>query len=363
MTLNAPPKAPMSSPITSTRSSRAHLLAQRRRRSPAGRSSLRHSTAPARPSREPRQPLHGAAPSPSGCGSRSANTPSRRRRRVGHRQRQRLLASPRRPRASTSARSASMSTPSSRTRALLALDRVAARPLLDAAPAARSACRRARRGRACASSRPRSASGPRRRSPARARRSVASNIASASLPSTRHAREPVARRRARPGRRANCWPVGVEYAYWLFSRTKMTGSCWTPAQFIASWKSPREVEPSPNQVIATARLAAQLERHRHARRDEHHVGQHRDHPDAADRVVAEVDVAVAPARDAARAAHVLGEDRGRASTPRTRCAPRSRCRMQRRSSAAIANAAPTDDRLLRRSRRRTSRAPCPGGRG
>ncbi len=30
----------------------------------------------------------------------------------------------------------------------------------------------------------------------------------------------------------------------------MTGSFWTPAQFIASWKSPREVEPSPNQVIA-----------------------------------------------------------------------------------------------------------------
>ena len=30
----------------------------------------------------------------------------------------------------------------------------------------------------------------------------------------------------------------------------MTGSFWTPAQFIASWKSPREVEPSPNQVSA-----------------------------------------------------------------------------------------------------------------
>ena len=30
----------------------------------------------------------------------------------------------------------------------------------------------------------------------------------------------------------------------------MTGSLCTPAQFIASWKSPREVEPSPNQVSA-----------------------------------------------------------------------------------------------------------------
>ena len=30
----------------------------------------------------------------------------------------------------------------------------------------------------------------------------------------------------------------------------MTGRPWTPAQFIASWKSPREVEPSPNHVSA-----------------------------------------------------------------------------------------------------------------
>ena len=33
----------------------------------------------------------------------------------------------------------------------------------------------------------------------------------------------------------------------------MIGSFWTPAQFMASWKSPREVEPSPNQVIAQRR--------------------------------------------------------------------------------------------------------------
>ena len=60
-----------------------------------------------------------------------------------------------------------------------------------------------------------------------------------------------------------------------------------------------------------ARLAAQLEGHRHPRGDEHHVGEHRDHPDAADAVVAEVDVAVAAARHAARAAQVLAEDAGR----------------------------------------------------
>ena len=45
-----------------------------------------------------------------------------------------------------------------------------------------------------------------------------------------------------------------------------------------------------------AGLAAQLEGHRHAGGDEHHVGQHRDHPDAAELAVAEVHVAVAAPR-------------------------------------------------------------------
>src|SRR3954452_24194652 len=57
-----------------------------------------------------------------------------------------------------------------------------------------------------------------------------------------------------------------------------------------------------------AALVAQLERHRHAGRDEHHVGEHRDHPDAAEAEVAEVDVAVAPAGDPALAPHVLAKD-------------------------------------------------------
>src|SRR3954452_86632 len=61
-----------------------------------------------------------------------------------------------------------------------------------------------------------------------------------------------------------------------------------------------------------AALVAQLERHRHPGRDEHHVRQHRDHPDAAEPEVAEVDVAVATAGDPALPAHVLAEDaRGR----------------------------------------------------
>ena len=45
-----------------------------------------------------------------------------------------------------------------------------------------------------------------------------------------------------------------------------------------------------------APLAAELERHRHPGGDQHHVGQHRDHPDAAELAVAEVDVAVASLR-------------------------------------------------------------------
>ena len=64
-----------------------------------------------------------------------------------------------------------------------------------------------------------------------------------------------------------------------------------------------------------ARLAAQLERHRHPRRDQHHVGQHRDHPDAAELSVTEVDVAVAAGGDAVGAAHVLGEDPLRFDAP------------------------------------------------
>ena len=57
-------------------------------------------------------------------------------------------------------------------------------------------------------------------------------------------------------------------------------------------------------------LASQLERHRHAGRHDHHVGEHRDHPDAAEMPVPEVDVAVAPLRRPARAAQVLREDPG-----------------------------------------------------
>ncbi len=65
-----------------------------------------------------------------------------------------------------------------------------------------------------------------------------SNIASGSLPSALTPGKPYAAARS-IGLTANCWSTGVEYAYWLFSSTKITGSFCTPAQFIASWKSPR----------------------------------------------------------------------------------------------------------------------------
>ena len=69
------------------------------------------------------------------------------------------------------------------------------------------------------------------------------------MPSTVTPTNPYAAARS-TGSTANCLSSGVEYAYWLFSSTNTTGSFWTPAQFIASWKSPLEVEPSPNQVSA-----------------------------------------------------------------------------------------------------------------
>ena len=141
----------------------------------------------------------------------------------------------------------------------------------------------------------------------------------------------------------------------------MTGRRWTPAQFMASWKSPREVEPSPNHVIATALLAAHLERHREPGRDQHHVGEHRDHPDAALGAVAEVHVAVAPAGDAVLAAHVLGEDPlclDAADDVRGEVAVED-------AEAVLRRPSPTRGRPRRppaRTRRRTSRGPCPGDR-
>ena len=248
---------------------------------------------------------------------------------VGHRHRERLLASPRRPARGPPSRSASTSTPSSATRALWRsigslrrhsstcslgtyfMSSCAAWPCMRIVTASMSV-------------------GP----PPEIARSRASQrglehrldvvAVDAARPGSRRPR------RARPGRRRTAASSGVEYAYWLFSRTKMTGSRCTPAQFIASWKSPRDVEPSPNQVIAQRALVAQ----RNA------IAM----PVATSIMSGSIETMptqpfvwspkwTLPSRPRVMpSARPMYWARIRAgSTPRTRCAPRSRCRMHRRS--------------------------------
>ena len=169
---------------------------------------------------------------------------------------------------------------------------------------------------------------------------VASNIASGSLPSTVWPGNPYAAARS-TGLTANCWSTGVEYAYWLFSSTKITGSFCTPAQFMASWKSPRDVEPSPNQVIATRcspRILNAIAR-----------------PVATSIMSGSIETM--PTQPTVRSPKCTLPSRPpvippsrpmycakirAGATPRITCAARSRCRMQRRSSAAIAHVAPAE---------------------
>src|SRR5213595_2429217 len=75
--------------------------------------------------------------------------------------------------------------------------------------------------------------------------------ASTSVPSTTTPSKPYASARSATCSVANSRCVGVEYAHWLLSQTKTTGSLRTPARFIASWQSPRAEAPSPNQPTAT----------------------------------------------------------------------------------------------------------------
>ena len=137
---------------------------------------------------------------------------------------------------------------------LVAGDRVALRPVLEQLRAARTSCRRARRGRACAWCRPRSGWGPRRRGRApppgawprrrRARRCRRPRLAEAAVG-------------LRPVHEAG---VGGLHARWASSRRtccsrrSAQGSLCTQAKFQPSWKAPVEVPPSPIQVSATVRL-------------------------------------------------------------------------------------------------------------
>ena len=47
---------------------------------------------------------------------------------------------------------------------------------------------------------------------------------------------------------AVCLDRGTEMAYWLFWQMKTVGVFMTPAKFMASWKSPSDVAPSPRKV-------------------------------------------------------------------------------------------------------------------
>ena len=121
----------------------------------------------------------------------------------------------------------------------------------------------------------------------------------------------------------------------------MTGRRWTPAQFIASWKSPREVEPSPNQVMAT-----------------------RCSPRSLNAIASPVAISIMsgsietiPTQPLVRSPKCTLPSRPpvmppsrpmywakmrAGSTPRMTWAARSRWRMQRRSRAPIAHAGPAD---------------------
>ena len=173
----------------------------------------------------------------------------------------------------------------------------------------------------------------------RARR-VASKTASASLPSTRSPGKPYVRARS-TGSTANCKLSGVEYAYWLFSSTKITGSRCTADQFIASWKSPREVAPSPTHV--SAQRASPRMRNAIAM------------PVATTIMSGSIDTiptqprsrspkCTLPSRPSvtppARPMYCANMRTG--VTPRTRCAARSRCSTHSRSAGPIANAAPAE---------------------
>src|SRR5216683_2370649 len=52
---------------------------------------------------------------------------------------------------------------------------------------------------------------------------------------------------------AVCFEVGTLIAQWLFWQTKTTGALNTPAKFIATWKSPSDVAPSPMYAATTVR--------------------------------------------------------------------------------------------------------------
>src|SRR3954465_14935978 len=52
---------------------------------------------------------------------------------------------------------------------------------------------------------------------------------------------------------AVCFAVGTLIAQWLFWQMNTTGALNTPAKFIATWKSPSLLAPSPRYAAITGR--------------------------------------------------------------------------------------------------------------
>ena len=121
----------------------------------------------------------------------------------------------------------------------------------------------------------------------------------------------------------------------------MTGSFCTPAQFIASWKSPREVEPSPNQVIAQRCSPRSLKAIAMPVATSIMSGSIETIPTQPRRWSPKCTLPSRP--PVMPPSRPMYWPRMRAGvTPRTRWPPRSRCRMHRRSWALIAKVDPTD---------------------
>src|SRR5918999_455330 len=81
---------------------------------------------------------------------------------------------------------------------------------------------------------------------------VAFQHATGSKPSTRIDGIPYAAAFSAIVRVAVCRVTGVEIAHWLLVQKKIVGVLNTAAKFIASWKSPSEVAPSPNHASDAA---------------------------------------------------------------------------------------------------------------
>src|SRR2546426_9110241 len=80
---------------------------------------------------------------------------------------------------------------------------------------------------------------------------VASITARTSFPSTRTPSKPYALALIARDFEWVCFSTGTEIAHWLLLQKKTVGVLYTPAKFIAEWKSPWEVAPSPKNVIVT----------------------------------------------------------------------------------------------------------------